>query len=326
MKCNKKSVSGFEEGTRENVFLRQILINTKKPMPRWYITAVCFKMKKYLIVLSTLVLFAFSSCTKIMLSGNDITKEFIIDGSYTELCVENAFEVTVSDAVSQITVTTDENVMPKVRVEKKGDKLRIYLRPLTVNVGMDLKVILPFNEDLKSVELSGASEFHSEYALMSKNVEVGLSGASEFYCDIDADEVDVDISGASNYYGSINADKIDMELSGASNIESEFSAIELDLNLSGASDATLKGLIDELKIELSGASNIVKQVVGGEYTLVCDHCEGTMSGASEAYIHCDGRICVDLSGDSHLHYTGDGISSGCGSTSGGSSIIGPEHP
>lgn len=295
-------------------------------MPRWYITAVCFKMKKYLIVLSTLVLFAFSSCSKITLSGNDITKEFIIDGSYTELCVENAFEVTVSDAVSQITVTTDEKVMPKVRVEKKGDKLRIYLRPLTINTGMDLKVLLPFNADLKRVDLSGASEFHSDYALMSKDVEVELSGASEFYCDIDADEVDIDVSGASEYYGGINASEIDMELSGASNIESELNATELDLHLSGASDATLKGLIDELKIELSGASNIVKQVIGGEYSLACDHCEGTMSGASEAYIHCDGRICVDLSGASYLHYTGDGIASGCGSTSGGSSIIGPDHP
>ena len=294
-------------------------------MPRWYITVVYIKMKKYLIVLSTLVLFAFCSCTKITLSGNDITKEFSIEGSYTELCVENAFDVTVSDAVSQITVTTDENVMPKVRVEKKGGKLRIYLKPLTVNLGMDLKVILPDNADLKRVELSGASKFYSDYGLMNKKVEVVLSGASEFYSDVTADEVNIDMSGASDFFGGITADEIDLKLSGSSNIESELSADELDLNLSGASDATLKGQIEELKIDLTGASNIVKQVVGDRYSLVCENCSGVMSGGSEAYIHCNGKICVDLSGASKLHFTGSGNPADS-STSAGSDIIHEVNP
>ena len=104
------------------------------------------------------------------------------------------------------------------------------------------------------------------------------------------------------------------------------SATDLDLDLSGASDATLRGRVGTLKIDLTGSSNIIRKVVGKYYALACDQLEGTMSGASEAYIHCDGRICVDLSGDSDLHYTGEGIFSGCSTTSGGSSIIGPEHP
>ena len=264
------------------------------------------EMKKYLIVLSTLVLFAFSSCTKIMLSGNNVTKEFSIEGSYTELCVENAFDVTVSDAVSQITVTTDENVMPKVRVEKKGETVRIYLKPLTVNAGMDLKVILPDNGELKRVELSGASKFHSSYGLMNKKIEVNLSGASDFYCDVFADE-------------------IDMNLSGASKIKSTLVAYELDLDMSGASDATLEGEVDKLDIDLSGASSIIKQVVGGCYAFACAQCEGTMSGSSEAYIHCDGNIKVELSGGSELHFTGNGNPADS-STSSGSDIIHDVNP
>ena len=297
-------------------------------MPRWYITVANFVMKKHLVILAALALVVFCGCNKITLSGNNTTKEFSIDGSYTELVVENAFDVTVSDAVDQITVETDVNVMPKVLVEKDGDKLKIHLTPLSINLGtnLELKVELPYNADLKKVVLSGASEFHSEDGLEGEKVEVELSGASEFYCDVTADEVDIDMSGASDFFGSITADEIDMELSGSSTIESELSANELDLNLSGASDATLKGQIEELKIELTGASNIVKQVIGERYSLVCENCSGVISGASEAYIHCDGRICVDLSGASNLHYTGNGSSSGCSTTSGGSSIIGPEHP
>ncbi len=283
-----------------------------------------FKMKKYLFVLSALVLFVFSGCQKV--AGDLITKDFNVPGSYTELEVESAFDVTVSDAVDVITITAGENVMPKVIVEVVENTLRIRLKPVASVYGGELKAVIPYNVNLTSVDLSGASEFRSEYGLEGQKVDVELSGASNFYCDIDADEVDISISGASNFFGDIWADQIDMDLSGGSNIKGNVLANELDLDLTGASDATLVGAVSTLKINLAGASNIIKQVVGNSYALVCDGCEGVMSGASEAYIHCDGRICVDLSGASHLHYTGDGSSSGCSTTSGGSSISGPEHP
>ena len=300
-------------------------------------------MKKYLFVLSALVLFAFSSCQKF--AGDPISKDFTVDGSYTALEVQDAFEVTVSDAATQVTITAGEKVMPKVIVEIVGNTLKIRIKPMATLYGGELKAVIPYNADLTSVDLSGASEFHSEYGLEGQKVEVELSGASEFYSDIDADEIKIDLSGASNFhgdavadkveahlsgssdfFGDVLADEIDMELLGSSTIEGNVSADELDLDMSGASDATLVGHVTQLKINLTGSSKITKKVVGNRYALACDNCEGTMSGASVAYIHCDGRICVDLSGASDLHYTGDGISSGCSTTSGGSSIIGPEHP
>lgn len=300
-------------------------------------------MKKYLFVLSALVLFAFSSCQKF--AGDPILKDFTVDGSYTALEVQDAFEVTVSDAATQVTVTAGEKVMPKVIVEIVGNTLKIRIKPMATLYGGELKAVIPYNADLTSVDLSGASEFHSEYGLEGQKVEVELSGASEFYSDVDADEIKIDLSGASNFhgdavadkveahlsgssdfFGDVLADEIDMELLGSSTIEGNVSADEFDLDMSGASDATLVGHVTQLKINLTGSSKITKKVVGNRYALACDNCEGTMSGASVAYIHCDGRICVDLSGASDLHYTGDGISSGCSTTSGGSSIIGPEHP
>lgn len=300
-------------------------------------------MKKYLFVLSALVLFAFSSCQKF--AGDPISKDFTVDGSYTALEVQDAFEVTVSDAATQVTVTAGEKVMPKVIVEIVGNTLKIRIKPMATLYGGELKAVIPYNADLTCVDLSGASEFHSEYGLEGQKVEVELSGASEFYSDVDADEIKIDLSGASNFhgdavadkveahlsgssdfFGDVLADEIDMELLGSSTIEGNVSADELDLDMSGASDATLVGHVTQLKIDLTGSSKIIKKVVGNRYALACDNCEGTMSGASVAYIHCDGRICVDLSGASDLHYTGDGISSGCSTTSGGSSIIGPEHP
>ena len=276
------------------------------------------KMRKHLFILSTLVLFALCSCQKY--AGDPVTQDFNIEGSYTELQVENAFEVTVSDAVDVITVTAGENVMPNVVVEKIGNKLRIRLKTLTSAYGSDLKVVIPFNADLTSVDLSGASEFHSEYGLDGQKIEVELSGASEFYCELYADEVDVDMSGASEFFGDIDADEIDLDLSGASKIEGYVTATELDIELSGGSDATLEGQVAELEVNLSGASNIIEKVVEHRYALICDHCEGTMSGGSDAYIHCDGSIKVSLSGGSELHYTGNASTSGSNCT-GGSNIV-----
>ena len=268
-------------------------------MPRWYRTVAKSVMKKYLFILSTLVLFAFSSCQKF--AGDPVSQDFTVDGTYTALEVGSAFEVTVSDAVDVVTVTVGENVMPKVVVEVVDNTLKIHLKPAVNFYGGEMKAIVPYNAHLTSVDLSGTSEFHSEYGLDGEKVEVDLSGASDFYCDI-------------------NADKIGMQLSGASKIEGGVSATNLDLDLAGASDATLTGQVASLKVDLSGASNIKKTVVGNRYGLVCDQCEGSLSGASNAYIHCDGTIKVNLSGASDLHFTGTAFT-GDSSTSGASDII-----
>ena len=286
-------------------------------MSRWYITAAIKKMKKHLIILSTLVLFAFSGCQKF--AGDPITKDFSISGAYNALEVEDAFDVTVSDLATQVTITAGENIMPNVVVETVDSTLIIYLKGWHTNLGKEMTVILPYNSDLRSVDLSGASEFHSEYGLEGNKVEVELSGASVFYCDVDADEVNISLSGASDFFGEVLADEIEMDLTGSSNIKGYVEALDLDLELRGASDATLEGQVDRLMINLSGASDIKKTINGNKYGFICDQCEGTMTGASNVYIHCNGTIKVNLSGASDLHFTGDAFTGDC-TTSGGSDI------
>ena len=276
-------------------------------MPRWYITVVNFTMKKYLFMLSALVLFAFSSCQKF--AGDPVTKYFSIDGTYTELQVEDAFDVTVSDTATQITITVGEYVMPNVEVKIDENTLKIYLQGWHTSRGTEMTVILPYNADLTSVDLSGASEFHSEYGLEGDKVEVELSGASDFYCSIEADEVDMNLSGASYFEGYIDA-------------------YDLDLEMSGASDATLRGQVTTFDIELSGGSTIKKTITGSIYTnygFECDYCNGEMSGGSDAYIHCNLNLNVKLSGGSELHYTGAAITTGS-SCSGGSNISHDVNP
>ncbi len=260
-------------------------------------------MKKHLFILSTLILFVSCSCSEF--AGAPVSKDFTV-GHYTELEVHDAFDVTVSNAVTQVTVTAGENIMPKVVVEVVDNTLKIHLNGILLNnFGSDMKAVIPYNADLTGVDLSGASEFHSEYGLKGANVEVELSGASKFYCDVDAVDVDIDISGASKFYGDILSGEIEMDLSGSSKINGKVVAGNLDLDMSGASDATLEGEVGALRMGLSGSSKIVKKVNGNRYALGCESCEGELSGASDAFIHCDGSIKVRLSGASKLRYTGN---------------------
>lgn len=257
-------------------------------------------MKKYLFVLSALVLLAFGSCKKI--SGDPITKSFDVTDNYTTLDVCDAFNVTVCDTISQVIVTIGENLMPKVVVEvADNNTLKIYLKPFTVLNDAENTVLIPYNANLHEVALSGAADFRSEFPITGDEVHVIMTGASDFNCDIEAD-------------------KIEMYLSGASNIKGNVAATDLDLDMTGASDATLKGRVTTLDIDLSGASNIKKAINGSKYALECDFCNGVMTGSSNAYIHCDGTIKVSLSGGSELHFTGAGnpADSNC---SGGSEIV-----
>ncbi len=97
-----------------------------------------------------------------------------------------------------------------------------------------------------------------------------------------------------------------MAISDASDIDCEVNAEEFVISLTDASDAKLQGHIGKLKINLDDASSIKKNVVNKRYALSCDECEVSMSGASDAYLHCDGNIkIIKLEGASDLHYTGN---------------------
>ena len=149
-----------------------------------------------------------SGCAK--WDGNPITKTFSIKGNYTELEVEDAFSVFVSDTVDQVVITSGDNIMPYVVVKEEGKTLNIYIKGWRSNRGSELKVILPYNAALTTVDLSGASDFHSTFGLKGTEVDVDLSGSSDFFCDIEADKADLDLTGASYIGGRVMATTLDL--------------------------------------------------------------------------------------------------------------------
>ncbi|MBO4489182.1 MAG: DUF2807 domain-containing protein [Bacteroidales bacterium] len=229
-------------------------------------------MKKIIIMLSLCALFF--GCTR-EYGGVPTTKNYPISGPFTGLDVSNAFQVTVSDEVTDVVVTVGELAHDRVYVSVVDGKLRIGFKPNTRYKGEAIAII-PANANLRELDLSGASSFSGN--LRGEEVEIDLSGASTYRGAVEATEIEVDLSGASDAFISGSCqNKMDMDLSGASTLKAaNLSTQSVHGEMSGASDADVT-ICTELKVELSGASTLT-------YGTVSDECnpmiECPASGAS----------------------------------------------
>ncbi len=246
----------------------------------------------------------FCSCSTF--TGEKIEKVFDIDNSYSKLRVEDDINVIISNEQDQISVIATGNIINNVVIEERDNKLRLYLAKNNLISRSNIQIILPYNPNLQEVELNGASKFQSEFALKNKEIDIDLSSASDFKCDIEADEIEINLSESSDFRGNLTAQNIDIEQSGSSDLEGNITAQNIDIELHGSADATLIGETDRLTIKLSGSSNITKKIIDNHYSLICNQCECDLSGSSDAYIHCNDNInIINLSGSSKLHYTGN---------------------
>lgn len=215
-------------------------------------------MKRTLIMLFLCALFF--GCTK---EGEaPVTKNYPINGSFTKLNVSNAFQVTVSDQVTDVIVTVSKLAQDRVIVKVINGELQIGFKPYT-RYNSTAKAVIPANANLSDLDLSGASSFVGE--LNGHDVDIDISGASTFRGNVDADEIDLDLSGASNAF--INGhcqNKMEIDLSGASTLKAaSLNAQDVSGHLSGASNADVT-VCSSLNVELSGASTLIYGTVSDE--------------------------------------------------------------
>lgn len=222
-------------------------------------------MKKTLIMISLCALLL--GCTKDW--GVPTTRNYPINGSFTELDVSNAFQVTVSDQVTDVVVTVDDMAHEKVVVKVVNGKLQIGFKPNTWYNGTKAVAVIPATDNLRGIELSGASSFTGN--LNGHDVDIDLSGASHYQGSVDADEIDLDLSGASKAVMSgFSLEKMDVDISGASTLNA--SLLETPSvfgDISGASTADVT-ICSNLKVNLSGASTLIYGLISPDCNPVID--------------------------------------------------------
>lgn len=206
-------------------------------------------MKNIFIMLSISILFF--GCTKDW--GDPATRNYPVNAPYTKLDVSNAFEVTVSDQVTDVVVTVGELAHDRVVVRVVDGELQIGFKPNT-NYSGKAKAVIPAAV-LRKLDLSGASSFTGD--LRGDDVDIELSGASTYRGNVEATELDIDLSGASDaIISGVCQTKMDIDLSGASTLKAaDLSAMSVYGEMSGASDADVT-VCSALNVELSGASTL----------------------------------------------------------------------
>ena len=216
------------------------------------------KMKR-LVVFFALMVICFG-CAKEY--GDPVTVNYAINGSYDGLDVSNAFQVTVSDQVTEAVVTVGEQAHDRVIVKVTDGTLHIGFKPNTRYNGT-AKAVIPVNAGLKEIDLSGASSFVGD--LNGESVDIELSGASTYRGEVKATELEIDMSGASDAtLSGYCRNKMDIDLSGASNLKAfGFDAQSVYGEMSGGSSADVT-VCSDLNVSLGGGSTLTYGTLSGD--------------------------------------------------------------
>lgn len=232
-----------------------------------------------LFIISVVIIGCDTSLISVNPSDTISTKEFPVS-AYSGLNVSSAFEVNVefSDREESIIIETNDNIHQYVNVSNEDNTLYIGLdNILFVRGNATLKAYIK-TKSISDYSASGASHIQVQDTIEAENVTVDLSGASYFHAEFATEEINADLSGASNidasgsvvdYFVSasgaseirdysLSADFLEVELSGASTMYVSANK-EIIVDASGASTLYYKGEASIVSQDLSGASNVVKK-------------------------------------------------------------------
>ncbi|MFC1962516.1 head GIN domain-containing protein [Chloroflexota bacterium] len=196
---------------------------------------------------------------------------------FTKIEVGYAFDIDITKADSySVRITVDDNLYEYLDINKRGDTLHIGLKPNYnyVNIIRKATINLP---DLRGLGLSGASKANVMGFSSSHSMDFDLSGASHMYIsNMKTRDIKIGLSGASSVSGSITMADGRFDLSGASSLELGGSAIDVSIGASGASHGRLRNLsVVDASVNLSGASDATINAAG--------RVDGSLSGASKLY-------------------------------------------
>jgi hypothetical protein len=213
-------------------------------------------------------------------SGRIVSQDFSL-GGFSRISANWTFDVEVSQGLAyRVNVTVDENLLSYLEVTRDGDTLKLEMKKGYAYSRSHLKAIVNMPH-LSGMTLSGASEGKASGFSLADDFILNVSGASQASLEsMVVNKLTMDISGASRANGGVNASgKTSLHASGASTIEINGKGIDADIKSSGASTVNLTNYsVRDAHVNVSGASNATVDA------------SGTLSG--------------DVSGASHLYYTG----------------------
>lgn len=278
-------------------------------------------MKIFIVVSLMAIGIAFAKT--VYVSGPLESKTFN-ERSFTRLDIKSQFNVYLTqENEEKIVVETYKNLMPYVVVEKRNQTLNVYLDKDLNRIkwnGKDevLNVYISVKE-LEKVELSGACDLYLMSPLVTEDLKISASGASDLElnkingksikiitsgasdidnADLEAADIYINASGASDGNLEVVAKVLEMIASGASDFDISVDVDDLKISAHGSSDFNARGKTGKFKISLSGSSEMKA------YDLISDTVIVDASGGSNCKIHVIKYLDASTSGASTIYYEG----------------------
>jgi hypothetical protein len=177
---------------------------------------------------------------------------------------------------ASVKVEAEQQMLGRIRTEVKNGILNIYTEGKT-ETDSPMKIYITMNE-LKKIEINGASRLKSDAQFTSGIISLSTSGAGSIDLDIKANEVEINSTGAGKIEVKGFAAKLTAKLTGASsldayNLQTTFVAIKandasnakinatetFNAQANGASYINYKGAPGKKTINTSGASSVEKE-------------------------------------------------------------------
>jgi hypothetical protein len=187
-------------------------------------------------------------------------------------------DITKSDTYL-VRITADDNLFEHLEISKSGNTLHLGLRHNIVykNTTQKATITLP---SLRFLSIDGASRANISGFDSSESIDFYVSGAGHLNInDFKAGETRFQSSGAGQISGKINTKDIDFILSGGSNVELAGAGANMSVDASAGSKFTLSDF---------SAVNVDLHVSGG----------------SQGYVNASDTISGDITGGSHIYYSG----------------------
>jgi len=192
-------------------------------------------------------------------SGYTVTTSFAVGSFSHVMAMQNCKVSIVPDAVTSLTITSDDNLVSYLTVTRNGpDSILIGLKQGYIYVGttFSAEVHVP---TLSAVDMSGASQAVVEPGFPAADtLAVTLSGASTADLQqVTIGTLAIDLSGSSTLSGTGRVGQVTAVLSGASTAHLlDLPALSARADLSGASECWLNVGAGTMDLSASGASTL----------------------------------------------------------------------
>lgn len=248
---------------------------------------------KALFFVSCLLLLAGSACAKkpVKGNGNVVTKQISIS-DYNEISTAGVLEFVYeqTDGEPYLEVQIDENLFPLLKIEVKGDELKVYpkqtkgdLTKVACNLEPTVFKVVSRSRTIEEINVASSGNFVVASPLNINKLEIDMAGSGSVIMnkEVKGKELEVNMAGS----GSVVASNVSLR--------------EVECNLAGSGFVRMSGSADEAEYNVAGSGDIKA------YGCVTGKAECNVAGSGSIEVYAKDRLNASLVSSGKVCYKGN---------------------